>query len=295
VEDSAAPPDAAPCWVGDWHRVDPLVDVWAQAALVRTVSTLPRLHPWRLGDTTGSSRLLQWVARLGHDPRAPLGVLAVTARDPQLDRSDDATGPVPTHVAAEVLARWAFSSALSAVGAVASIGSTPQWAGAMVRLPGSWLPPIAWLPRALRGLDDPAGAWPTESVDFETRYSVHSDDLRTAAALLTPAAMALALDDVPPLSAVTLAGDALHVWWPYRGDALEHVGRVVRGGRAARALADAFPRFVLAEHPDRSDVVEQGIAERRAAAAAYRASRRPGVSGDPVLQRIYDAARATTA
>lgn len=295
-------PDGAPCWAGTWSAVEPLVDVWAQAALLRTVAALPRLHPWRLGDTKGSSRQLQWVARPADDAegrareQSPLAVLAVTAREPDLDRSDE---PEPTSSVGAALTAMVFGGLSAPVdGLRADVGGradAPRWAGAMVRLPGTWLPPVAWLPRALRDVDDPASSWPTESVDFDTRYSVHAEDLRTAAALLTPAVMAIALDDVPPLSAVTLAGDALHVWWPYRGDALRHVGRVARSGAAARRLADALPHFVLAQNPDRSGEVEQRLAERRAAAETYRAGRRPGASADPVLQRIYEQARADLA
>ncbi|WP_460459679.1 hypothetical protein [Angustibacter peucedani] len=282
VPAAAAPPDDAPCWSGDWHRVPGLTDVWAQAALARTVATLPRLHPWRLGDSKGSARQLQWVAQDASS--SALGVLAVTARDPELDAAD-----VDGHPAV-VLTAWALDRVGRAVA-----GEAPQWAGAVVRLPGTWLPGVALLPRALRDLDDPATTWPTESLDFSGRWSVHASAVRVAADLLTPAVIAAALDHVPPLSAVTVAGDALHVWWPYRGDALRQVGRVARAGRAARRLADAFPHFVLADHPDRSDEVERGLDERREAAVAYRASRRPGRSVDPVLQRIYDQARGTQA
>lgn len=286
----AAPPDADPCWDGGWLRGEPLDDVWAQAALLRTVAALPQLHPWRLGDQKGSSRQLQWVARAADpvaDPEAPLAVLSVTTREPDLDRSDapEATSP------AAILAAMALGAAMRSVGAVSSAGTTPQWGGAMVRLPGTWLPPVAWLPRRLRDLDDPMSAWPTESVDFAQRYSVHADDLESVAALLTPAVMAIALDEVPPLSAVTIAGDALHVWWPYRTGTRRDVGRAARTARATHRLADAFPRFVLARFPDRSGEVQQAIDDRRAAAEAYRASRRPGISKDPVLQRIYEQSR----
>ena len=296
----AVPPDTDPCWDGAWQRVEPMDDVWAQAALLRTVAALPRLHPWRLGDTKGASRQLQWVARRGAEgpsttdagpADAPLAVLSVTAREPDLDRSDDAAPDALTGSPAGLLAAMALGAAVRSCGAVTSMGTTPQWGGAMVRLPGTWLPPVAWLPRDLRELDDPRTAWLTESVDFASRYSVHADDLTTAAALLTPAVMAIALDAVPPLSAVTVAGDALHVWWPYRPGTRRDQGRVRRTAEAARRLADSFPRFVLAEFPDRSGEVEQAMAERRAAAETYRASRRPGVSTDPVLQRIYEQSR----
>ncbi|HEX3004177.1 MAG TPA: hypothetical protein VHO27_08195 [Angustibacter sp.] len=295
----ATAPDADPCWDGRWLRGAPLDDVWAQAALLRTVATLPHLHPWRLGDQKGSSRQLQWLARCDGPPDAGLvagateptfAVLSVTAREPDLDRSDTPSAASLDSPAA-LLAAMAFGAAVRSVGAVTSAGTTPQWAGAMVRLPGTWLPPVAWLPRELRDLDDPSSAWLTESVDFAGRYSVHADDVTTAAALLTPAVMAIALDAVPPLSAVTVAGDALHVWWPYRSTTRRDQGRVRRTAAAARRLADAFPRFVLSDFPDRSGEVEQAMADRRAAAEAYRASRRPGVSQDPVLQRIYQQSR----
>ena len=70
-QQAAAPPDGAACWAGAWQRVPVLTDVWAQAALLRTVAALPALHPWRLGDAKGSARQLQWVARrpgLSEDP-----------------------------------------------------------------------------------------------------------------------------------------------------------------------------------------------------------------------------------
>jgi hypothetical protein len=292
-------PDADPCWDGAWLRGEPLDDVWAQAALLRTVATLPRLHPWRLGDQKGSSRQLQWLARSpgagnavgdADAAAAAFAVLSVTAREPDLDRSDTPAASALDSPAA-LLAAMAFGAAVRSVGAVTSAGTTPQWAGAMVRLPGTWLPPVAWLPRELRDLDDPGSAWLTESVDFATRYSVHADDLVTAAALLTPAVMAVALDLVPPLSAVTVAGDALHVWWPYRLATRRDQGRVRRTAHAAQRMADAFPRFVLSDFPDRSGEVERTMAERRAAAEAYRASRRPGASPDPVLRRIYEQSR----
>ncbi len=170
----ATAPEADPCWDGSWLRGEPLDDVWAQAALLRTVATLPRLHPWRLGDQKGSSRQLQWLARstaaatvlvppVRLDPS--FAVLSVTAREPDLDRSDTPSAASLDSPAA-LLAAMAFGAAVRSVGAVTSAGTTPQWAGAMVRLPGTWLPPVAWLPRELRDLDDPSSAWITESVDF---------------------------------------------------------------------------------------------------------------------------------
>jgi hypothetical protein len=180
------------------------------------------------------------------------------------------------------------SWALDAVSAPA----VRRWAGALVRLPGTWLPPVAWLPRELRGIDDPGTRWATESEDFRRRWTLHAEDLRVAADLLTPAVMATAMDLVPATAAVTFAGDALHVWWPYRDDALRDVGRVRRAVRAAGQLAAGLPSFVLSDHPDLGDQIEQTIKARREAAAAYRAGRRPGHRDDPVLQRMYDRAKA---
>ncbi len=283
---TTAAPDEAACWSGDWRPVTPLTEVWTQSAVIRTVRALPQLHPWRLGDAKGSTRLLQWVGGSDADPRA-VAVLAVTARDPGLEAGDD---DLPHDLTLTGLGAGQGAGLALLRGAA---GEAPRWAGALVRLPGSWLPPVAWLPRALRDLDDPGTAWSTESLDFAARYTVHAGDLQASAALLTPAVMALLLDAVPSECAVTLAGDAVHLWWPYRGTAPSDVGRAARAVRAATQLADAFPHFVLAQFPDRSIEVEDELAERTAAAREYRAGRRPGASVDPVMQRIYDQARAT--
>ena len=280
-------PDDAACWRGDWQVVAGLDEVWAQAAMTRTVRVLPQLHPWRLGEDKGSPRLLQWVGSWPDDP-AVLAALAVTARDPGLVAGDDDEPAVFRLTGRPLNLPGDFSGARLLE---PTRGDPPRWAGALLRLHGSWLPPIAWLPWALRGLDDPRTAWPTESVDFAHRYTVHTADLRASAALLTPAVMALLMDAVPPGCAVTLAGDAMHLWWPHRGDALADVGRLGRAARAGSLVKQAFPRFVLQQFPDRSDVVEAAVAERNSAARNYRAGRRPGKSGDPVMQRIYDQAR----
>lgn len=258
-------------------------EVWAQAAMARTVRALPQLHPWRLGDTTGSSRLLQWV---GRGPSAgALVVLAITAQDPSLEAGENGgageTDFVLTGIGAGLTARDLMSRTTPA---------PALWAGALVRLPGSWLPPIAWLPRATRGWDDPDTAWPTESVEFDQRYSVHASDLWASAALLTPAVMALLLDAVPPGCALSIAGDAAHLWWPHRGAAAADVGRCARAAAATARVVASFPRFVIERFPDRSDVVQTALDQRVAAAGVYRAGRRPGQSIDPVLQRIYDQA-----
>jgi hypothetical protein len=271
--------------------------VWAQAAVSRTVHALVELHPFRLGDTRAAPRLVQWVA--GQWPPGAqvdsddvlagqgLGVLAITATEPDLDRSER-----PPVTEADLVA-VALGTAVDAATARLGSWSTPhrRWAGALARLPGSWLPPLALLPRAARGLDDPRTAWPTESVDFDARFAVHTSTVRTTAALLTPRVMAMLLDEVPEDYAVTVSGDAVHTWWPYpptRADSA-HVADVVR---ATVRLAAAFPSFVLAEHPDLSGEVQAELESRTDRARQYRASRRPGHSPDPVLQRIYDEARA---
>ena len=282
-------PDDAACWRGDWQVVAALDEVWAQAATARTVRALPQLHPWRLGDDKGSSRLVQWVGRWPADP-AVLGVLAVTARDPGLSAGEADEPAYFALTGGQVPSVELLFAAKGLIGR--TVGDPPRWAGVLVRLAGSWLPPIAWLPRALRDLDDPRTAWPTESVDFAQRYTVHCADLQASAALLTPAVMALLLDAVPAGCAVTLAGDAMHLWWPHRGKAPADVGRVSRAASAGSLVAQAFPHFVLKQFPDRSDVVEAAVAERNTAARNYRADRRPGRSNDPVMQRIYDQARA---
>lgn len=286
VSATTVPPDDAACWRGDWRALPPLDEVWAQAAMARTVRALPQLHPWRLGDAKGSTRLLQWTGAWPDDDRA-LALLAVTARDPGLQAGDEDR---PHDLTLTGLGLGAGPTATDLARRAA--GEAPRWAGVVLRLPGTWLPPIAWLPRALRDLDDPRTQWASESLDFATRYTVHTDELRTSAALLTPAVMALMLDAVPSGCAITLSGDAVHLWWPYRGTTVADVGRVARAARAATRLAAAVPRFVLAEHPDRSGVVEGELAQRSAAARDYRAGRRPGRSTDPVMQRIYDQARA---
>jgi hypothetical protein len=294
---AAAPPDGTDAWVGEWSVVPTRVDVWAQAAVSRTLRALVELHPFRLGDTKAAPRLVQWVA--GPWPAGEqvdssgellagqgLGVLTVTATEPDLDRSER-----PPVTEADLVA-VALGSAVDAATSWLRSWSTPHrlWAGALARLPGSWLPPLALLPRAARGLDDPRTAWPTESVDFDARFAVHTATVRTTAALLTPRVMAMLLDEVPEDCAVTVSGDAVHTWWPYPPALPEsrHVADVVR---ATVRLAAALPSFVLAEHPDLSGEVQAELESRTDRARRYRATRRPGHSPDPVLQRIYDEAR----
>jgi hypothetical protein len=292
---AAAPPDGTDAWVGEWSVVPTRVDVWAQAAVNRTVRALVELHPFRLGDTKAAPRLVQWVAGQwspgGHvdsdDVLAGqgLGVLTVTATEPDLDRSE--RPPLSEEDVVAVALETVVDSATSRLRS----WSTPhrRWAGALARLPGSWLPPL--LPRAARDLDDPRTAWPTESVDFDARFAVHTSTVRTTAALLTPRVMAMLLDEVPEDCAVTVSGDAVHTWWPYPRAVPDsrHVADVVR---ATVRLAAALPSFVLAEHPDLSGEVQAELESRSDRARRYRATRRPGHSPDPVIQRIYDEARA---
>ncbi len=232
--------------------MDSRVDLWAQAALNRTTFALPQLHPWRLGDTKGSTRLVQWVGRADNDA---LGVLAVTASKADLDTSGG-----------EDFELSGFGISLPRI-------PMPQWAGALFQLPGSWLPAMAWLPRQFRNFDDPGTAWPTESADFSRRFSVHAENLRAAANLMSPSVLAIALDRVPPASAITISGDALYISWPHGARAKNDLGRVARACAAARLLAEAIPSFVLDDHRDHSAQLEETLAERRRAAAAYRIQR----------------------
>jgi hypothetical protein len=294
---AAAPPDGTDAWVGEWCIVPTRVDVWAQAAVNRTVHALVELHPFRLGDTKAAPRLVQWVAGqwppgervVSDDVLAGqgLGVLMVTATEPDLDRSEH------PRVNEGDLVTVALGSAVDSATSRLRSWSTPhrRWAGALARLPGSWLPPLALLPRAARDLDDPRTAWPTESVDFDARFAVYTSTVRTTAALLTPRVMAMLLDELPEDCAVTVSGDAVHTWWPYP-PALSDSRYVADVVRATVRLAAALPSFVLAEHPDLSGEVQAALEDRTDRAHRYRAGRRPGHSPDPVLQRIYDEARA---
>ena len=64
------PPDDSPCWAGQWSPVEPMVDLWAHSAVIRTVAALPSLHAWRLGDAKGSRRSLLWTAAAEPEPGA---------------------------------------------------------------------------------------------------------------------------------------------------------------------------------------------------------------------------------
>lgn len=298
------PPDPAPCWDGAWVPVDPAGELWLLAGLLRTVDALPRLHPWRLGDDKGSRRILRWTATRADDgdPRPAYAVLSEQAREPSL-AAGDAGHAQAIHLGFDLdLRRTVLDDVLGlAVGAATEVGGdlldrsagpASRWGGVLTRLPGTWLPPIAVLPRSERDVGDPATAWTTESWAFNARHSVHAADERTAADLLAPHVMAILLDRVPERAAVTLAGDAVHVWWVHQPPLQNVVGLADRMLDMVRALAEAIPSFVLADHPDRSREVEADLDERQRAAREYRQARRPGASRDPVMQRIYDQARA---
>jgi hypothetical protein len=70
------------------------------------------------------------------------------------------------------------------------------------------------------------------------------------------------------------------------------MGRMQRAALAALLLVKTFPRFVLADHPDRSAELERSLARKADEAHSYQAHLAYGRSPDPVLQRIYDQARA---
>jgi hypothetical protein len=164
--------------------------------------------------------------------------------------------------------------------------------GGLAKVGGSWLPELAIMPTSGRDADDPGTRWGTESLAFADRHTVHAADIRFASDVLAPHLTALILDRVPEDAAVTIAGDALHVWWPYTPQSRMTPGRVAGTVQTAALLRDAIPSFVLADHPDHSHQVEDRLADRAREAAAYRAARDAGRHPDPTLQRIYDRARA---
>ncbi len=325
------PPDDSPCWTGEWTAAKPLVDLWAHSAVIRTAAALPNLHAWRLGDDKGSRRSVLWCASTsGPDDSIADGVavLTQTAPPPSLPLGDvDGEGELLggssllasssmtdglLSTLAAGLSRAAADAIGDAVGRASNAspsdnstlppnGPRPfrspdagvrRWAGGMAQLPGSWLPELAILPNSRRGIDDPGTSWDTESMAFAVRHSVHSADSRFASDVLAPHVTALVLDHVPADAAVTIAGDAIHVWWEYTAESSTAAGKVVRTVDVARRIRDALPSFVLADYPDHSDQVEERLAERAAQAAAYRASRATGRHTDPTLQRIYDSAQA---
>lgn len=256
-------PAQLPCWLGTWHEPSPEQTLWAIAAGSRTVQALPRLHPWRLGDTKGTSRTLLWLGA----PSGLEGVVTLTQTrvDPTVRLGDVSL----------------------------ALGSQPsRWMGGLVRLPGTWLPALAVLPRSSRDFDDPGTRWSTESIDFAHRHTVHADDTRYAADLLAPHVMAIILDSVPDGAAITAAGDCLHVWLRDSEQTQTTPGLAVRLLSAAGELKTAIPGFVYVDHPDRSHLTEGAMAATTRSAQDYRAARRLGRSVDPTLQRIYDKAQA---
>ncbi|MFL6287363.1 MAG: hypothetical protein ACJ73L_03130 [Actinomycetes bacterium] len=295
-------PDDSPCWAGNWSAPDGKRAIWAQSAVARTVSALPELHPLRLGDDKGTSgRVMTWCATSDQEAGG-LGVLTQLSPPPDIgsdytSRDSEPFGDVQWDSPATTL--WADEGLLStlvtalpretadaiadAVAPQTSADTTHtyqepapgvrRWAGALAEIPGAWLPPVAILPRAGRGIDDPGTSWSTESLDFASRHSVHAKDVRLAADLLAPHVTALILDHVGDEAAVTIYGDAVHIWWPYDEKSRHTPGSVIRSLEVAVQLSQAFPSFVLAEYPDHSDQVEDRLAARAAEAAAYRAAR----------------------
>lgn len=288
------PPDDSPCWAGTWMSVDPMVDLWAQSALARTVAALPGLHPWRLGDDRGSLHSLLWCAAPdAGGSAAAVAVLTHTAPPPSLPLGGD----IPAGAELPTDAIWAAGRMRPRVAeAVPGQGPSPfrspdpgvrRWCGAMAKLPGAWLPSLAILPRSRREIDDPGTRWETESLAFAERHTVHAADVRFASNVLAPDVTALILDRVPEDAAVTVAGDAIHLWWEYTPDSRLAVGRTQRTVEIAEQIRESLPSFVLADYPDESHLVEGRLAERAAEAVAYRASRTAGHNADPTLQRIY--------
>jgi hypothetical protein len=269
--------DDSPCWFGSWAAPDPARVIWAQSAVSRTVRALPELHPMRLGDDKGTSgRVLAWCG-IPDPPVGGLGVLTQLSPPPEVGADDEpestdlvlftellgAAASEPQHLQAPVGVR-AYRPPEPGV---------RRWAGAVAQIAGTWLPPVALLARSRRDLDDPATGWSTESLDFARRYTVHAADPRLASDLLAPHVIALILDGVPSEAAVTVSGDALHLWWPYDRPTRAEAARVSSAAAAATTIAAALPSFVLADHPDRSGQVEDRLETRAAEAAAYRAAR----------------------
>lgn len=249
----------------------------------RTVNALPRLHPWRLGDTKGNTRTVRWAAAPSNVQGVSL--FAQTAPEPELEVGDD---DLPDGLLVPMLSLPKISSQMFSL----KPPTVTRWLGGMTRLPGTWLPPLAILPRALRGFDDPGTRWSTESVDFAHRHSVHADNTRFAADVLAPHVMALILEKVPDGCAVTVAGDAIHAWMMYTDSVEQSPGRAQQLVMAAEQLGDAIPSFVTGDYPDRSNIVEADLAAKSDAAEAYRSHRTKGHSTDPTMQRIYDRAQA---
>jgi len=273
METEHQPPSQRPCWNGRWLRPDPVTEFWTLAADARTVNALPRLHPWRLADVKGTRRVLTWLGASGE----ALVAATHTASAPRLptdEKSYNALLPMtlPGRSEQHLIQQL--------------------WLSAYARLEGSWMPPLAVLPRGLRDFDDPGTRWSTESLDFAERHSVHTADTRYAADVLAPHVMALILDVIPASTAITMAGDALHVWLPFTESVAEAPAIAQHLAQSVVQLRDSIPSFILGNYPDRSGAVEAKLADKASAAAAYRSSRKVGRSDDPTLQRIYEQARA---
>jgi len=297
------PPDDSPCWDGTWTPVAPLVDLWAQSALARTAAALTSLH--RTGDENGSHHSLLWAAapESGGPTDADgddkgVAVFVQTAPPPSLPLGD--TDPDLDLFGEPVMAVTALvgddHSQLSANGPKPF--SPPEqgaqhWVGGMAQIVGAWLPDLAILPRHPGDIDDPGTDWETESLAFASRHSVRASDVRFASDVLAPHVMALILDGVPDDAAVTVSGNAIHVWWEYTPDSRLDLRRARHTVDTAFQIRHALPSFVLAAYPDHSDQVEQRLAQRAAEGAAYRAARVAGHANDPTLQRIYSQAQAT--
>lgn len=299
------PPDDSPCWEGDWTPVAPLVDLWAQSALARTAAAVPDLHPWRTGGRDQSHHALLWAAApksslITHHDEVVSGVavLVQTAPRPSLPLGDiesdaDLLSDAVTAVASLVAGddRPLASTGTGEPGPLDQ--GVRRWVGGMARLVDTWLPTLLILPRHRGDLADPGTDWETESMAFAARHSVHATDRRFASDVLAPHVMAQILDGVSDDTALSVAGDAIHVWWEQTPASRLDVGRAARTVEAAFEICEALPSFVRTSYPDHSDQVERRLAERAAAAAAYRAARVAGRAADPTLQRIYSQAQAT--
>src|ERR1043165_2195165 len=176
--DLTVAPEDAPCWA----RVDVRTQVWGQAAVIRTVGALPSAHPWRLGGSSGSVRQVPWTGRPATVPGGGRCVLSPTAKDPHLSAGelpsaaaglglDLLTGDALTSVVAGTI-----GNGIADVVNALSAGREQRWAGAIVRLPGTWLPAAALLPRGIPGVPSPRTHWATESVEFDERFVVHSEN-----------------------------------------------------------------------------------------------------------------------
>ncbi|HVQ19092.1 MAG TPA: hypothetical protein VMT27_08670, partial [Actinomycetes bacterium] len=122
---SWSPPDAAPCWKGGWTAPTPVASMWAFGATSRTVDALPRLHPWRLGDTKGTQRVVLWLA--SSTIADGLAAMTETAWQTHLPLDD-----APS-----------LSDLPSLTSLLPAADESPRWIGGLARISGSWLPPMA--------------------------------------------------------------------------------------------------------------------------------------------------------